>query len=404
MPSALSMPSIRYIFRSGRGPSSSHTMGPGIAAKHFQGLNPNAASYRVTLYGSLAATHTGHMTDRAITEAMSPKTVELKFEPETFLSKHPNGLMFEAISPEGKTAASWKAYSTGGGAVMDDNGFIGEASENIYPTISMSQILERCRLDRISLWQYVERYEHNDIRQYMEQVNKDMNDTIRAGLTCTGTLPGPLNLKRKAAMYYEKALAQREEKEHFLFAYALACAEENAAGNPVVTAPTCGSSGVLPSVLNFLKNTRQLAELDIIHALETAGLIGNLAKANASISGAEVGCQGEIGVACSMAAAAAAQLMGASPLQVEYAAEIGLEHYLGLTCDPVGGYVQIPCIERNAIASVKAYSVALYALQSDGAHLVSFDAVLRAMKNTGKDLQRKYKETADGGLASEIKF
>jgi L-serine dehydratase len=205
-------------------------------------------------------------------------------------------------------------------------------------------------------------------------------------------------------MYNEKALAPRGEKEHFLFAYALACAEENAAGNFVVTAPTCGSSGVLPSVLNFMKNTRQLSDEDIIHALETAGLIGNLAKANASISGAEVGCQGEIGVACSMAAAAAAQLMGASPYQVEYAAEIALEHYLGLTCDPVGGYVQIPCIERNAIASVKAYSVALYSLQSDGAHLVSFDAVLRAMKNTGKDLQRKYKETADGGLASEIKF
>lgn len=400
------MPSIRYIFRSGRGPSSSHTIGPAIAAKHFQNLNPGAATFRVTLYDSLAATHEGHMTDKAIIEALSP--VDIKYNPDASL-KHKNGMKFEALSPEGRTTASWTAYSTGGGAVMDDNGFIGEESKNVYPTASMSKILEKCRMERMSLYHYVESYERLDINNHLKDINKEMEDTLRAGLTSRGTLPGPLHIERKAITYNVKGLASHERvRDHYyLFAYALAYAEENAAGNPVVTAPTCGSSGVLPAVLNFFKLThpefRDNPE-PIIRALKTAGLIGNLAKANASISGAEVGCQGEIGVASAMAAAAAAQLMGGNIFQVEYAAEIALEHRLGLTCDPVCGYVQVPCIERNATAAETAYSDALYALGSDGNHLVSFDTVLSVMKKTGKDMQDKYKETSKGGLAAEIKF
>jgi len=346
------------------------------------------------------------MTDRAIIEALSP--VDIKYKPDNSL-KLKNGMKFEAVSPEGRTTASWTAYSTGGGAVMDDNGFIGEESKNVYPTASMSKILEKCRMERMSLYHYVESYERLDIKPYLEQVNKEMKDTLRAGLTTRGNLPGPLHIERKAITYNVKGLAshERERDYYYLFAYALACAEENAAGNPVVTAPTCGASGVLPAVLNFLKNTRpefRNSDDEIIRALETAGLIGNLAKINASISGAEVGCQGEIGVASAMAAAAAAQLMGGNIFQVEYAAEIALEHRLGLTCDPVCGHVQVPCIERNATAAQTAYADALYALGSDGNHLVSFDTVLSVMKKTGKDMQEKYKETSKGGLAAEIKF
>jgi L-serine dehydratase len=409
MPTALSMPSIRYIFRSGRGPSSSHTIGPFNAAKRFLEKNYNAESYRVTLYGSLAATHEGHMTDKAIKDAFSPRTVEFKFKEGSFLAKHPNGMMFEALDPKGKTTSTWMAYSVGGGTIMDDNGIIGDEAKPVYPTASLSQIIEHCRKERISLWHYVEDREKLDLKKYLREVNQSMKDTIRAGVTTTGTLPGPLKHQRIAKSYYDKAMASNEQKRDslYLFAFALACAEENAAGNFVVTAPTCGSSGVLPSVLNLMKHTRpEFADNDdeILRAIETAGLIGNLAKANASISGAEVGCQGEIGVASAMAAAAAAQLMGGNPYQIEYAAEIALEHRLGLTCDPVGGYVQVPCIERNATAAVTAYSDALYALVSDGNHLVSFDTVLRVMKKTGCDLQRKYKETAEGGLAAEIKF
>ena len=417
MPTALSMPSIRYIFRSGRGPSSSHTIAPFNAAKHFLGRNPNAESFRVTLYGSLAATHAGHMTDKAIKDAFSPRNVEFKFKEGSYLAKHPNGMMFEALDPKRKAASTWMAYSVGGGAIMDDHGYIGEEGEKVYPTASMSQILEKCRMERISLYHYVEFHENKEIgqdenksiRAYMKQINQNMKDTIRAGVTTTGILPGPLKVQRKAKFYHDIGLTSHgpERDYYYLFAYALACAEENAAGNPVVTAPTCGSSGVLPAVINFMKNTDpKLQDRDdlIIHALETAGLIGNLAKINASISGAEVGCQGEIGVASAMAAAAAAQLMGGNIFQVEYAAEIALEHRLGLTCDPVCGYVQVPCIERNATAAQTAYADALYALGSDGNHLVSFDTVLSVMKKTGKDMQDKYKETAKGGLAAEIKL
>lgn len=410
MTSACSMPSIRYIFRSGRGPSSSHTMGPGIAAAHFRGKKPDAASYRVTLYGSLAATSVGHMTDSAITEALHPKIVEFKFMPDTLLPKHPNGMKFEALSQGGRTIGSWKAYSVGGGTVMDEKGLIGEESKEVYPTASMSQILDICKLNRWHLWEYVEHYERDDIKQYMAQVWMDMRKTIQAGLDHTGTLPGLLKLERKAAMFHEKALAEKAlasfgyERDYLLFAYALACAEENAAGNPVVTAPTCGSSGVLPSNLYFLQKSRRLPDRDIIHALETAGLIGNLAKTNASISGAEIGCAGEIGVACQMTAAADAQLMGASPQQVECAAEIGLEHSLGLPCDPVLGEVKIPCIERNGIFAAQAHTDALYALVSDGAHHVPFDVALRVMKITGEALRSEYRETAKGGLASEFRI
>lgn len=395
------MESISEIFKVGNGPSSSHTMAPKKAAKQFADKNKDAELFRVTLYGSLAATGIGHLTDKAIIEALKPKKTEIIWEPEIFKPFHPNGMLFEAIISE-QIVDSWTIYSIGGGDLADENTKLSKNS--IYPMTNMSDIMAWCDKTGKSFWEYVEDVEGPDIWKYLEYVWQTMISGIERGIEAEGVLPGGLSLHRKASSYFTKAKSYRDSlrSRAFLYAYALATSEENASGGLIVTAPTCGSSGVLPAVLFHLRTKHEFRDSKIIKALATAALIGNIVKENASVSGAQVGCQGEIGVACSMAAAAATQLFGGTIAQIEYAAEMGLEHHLGLTCDPVCGLVQIPCIERNAFAAVRALDACSFAILSDGKHLVKFDKVVQTMKQTGHDLPSLYKETSTGGLAKFI--
>ena len=396
------MKTIREIYRIGYGPSSSHTMGPRKAAEIFVGRTQEAASYVVTLYGSLAATGRGHMTDVAILDVL--KNATIRWMPDVFLPYHPNGMKFEALDTDGKVIDSWTVYSVGGGALEED-GKQGDELPEIYHLNTMTEILRYCEESGKSFWEYVEECEGKEIWEYLHEVWQVMCEAVERGIDAEGVLPGPLHLARKAASYYVKATGYRDNvrTRALVFAYALAVSEENAAGGRIVTAPTCGSCGVLPSVLYHVGKSKNFSEPRILRALATAGLIGNVVKHNASISGAEVGCQGEVGVACAMAAAAATQLFGGTPSQIEYAAEMGLEHHLGMTCDPVCGLVQIPCIERNAYAAARALDINVYASFSDGLHRVSFDKVVEVMKETGHDLPSLYKETAQGGLAKEYR-
>ncbi len=393
------MESIRKIYRIGYGPSSSHTMAPRLAAQQFKEKNSGINSYKVTLYGSLAATGKGHLTDKAILETLYPASVEIVWRPEVFLPFHNNAMLFEAIDSQGKICNSWTIYSVGGGKLADENTRFSE--EKIYEHHSISDILKYIEANGLTYWEYVSNYENSDIWDFLNEVWKIMQATVERGIQTEGVIPGGLHLRRKAASYYVKALSYKSSLQGrcLVIAYALATAEENASGGQMVTAPTCGSSGVLPAVLYHLKHNHEFSDKTILKALATAALFGNIVKKNASISGAEVGCQGEIGTACAMAAVAANQLFGGSPQQIEYAAEMALEHHLGLTCDPICGLVQIPCIERTAFAALRALDANLYAMMSDGKHIVSFDKVVRTMKLTGKDLPSLYKETAMGGLA-----
>jgi L-serine dehydratase len=394
------MKSLRELYRIGLGPSSSHTMGPRFAAEAFASACPDAAAVRVMLYGSLAATGRGHLTEHAVSAPFSPRPVEIVWLPEQTLPRHPNGMRFEALDGSGKVFATRICYSVGGGALLDEAGQP-DGGADVYPYGAMSDVLRDTEREGVLLWELVGRHEGASIWPYLGQVWATMQRAIQKGIDTEGRLPGSLNVPRKASAYHARAqnMAGYFGQTALQFAYALAVSEENAAGGEVVTAPTCGACGVLPAVLLFLQQQSKLSEEKILHALATAGLIGNIVKRNASISGAEVGCQGEVGTACAMAAAAAAQLLGGSVRQIEYAAEMGLEHHLGLTCDPIGGYVQIPCIERNAVAAVRAVDCAAYALLSDGHHIVSFDDVVRTMWETGRDLKSHYRETAEGGLA-----
>lgn len=396
------MKTIREIYRIGYGPSSSHTMGPRKAAEIFVGRTQEAVSYVVTLYGSLAATGKGHMTDVAILDVL--KNATIRWMPDVFLPYHPNGMKFEALDTDGKVIDSWTVYSVGGGALEED-GKQGDELPEIYHLNTMTEILRYCEESGKSFWEYVEECEGKEIWEYLHDVWQVMCEAVERGIDAEGVLPGPLHLARKAASYYVKATGYRDNvrTRALVFAYALAVSEENAAGGRIVTAPTCGSCGVLPSVLYHVGKSKNFSEPRILRALATAGLFGNVVKHNASISGAEVGCQGEVGVACAMAAAAATQLFGGTPSQIEYAAEMGLEHHLGMTCDPVCGLVQIPCIERNAYAAARALDTNVYASFSDGLHRVSFDKVVEVMKETGHDLPSLYKETAQGGLAKEYR-
>jgi L-serine dehydratase len=398
------MESITEIFKIGYGPSSSHTMGPRKAAERFFLRTPDAISYRVTLFGSLAATGRGHLTDVAISNAMFPKHVEFIWKPDELLPFHPNAMRFEALNETQTVTDTWEVYSPGGGVIIDSEKSM--APTQIYPLQTMTDILRECTQSGKSFWEFVQDHENDSFSSYLQEVWSVMKESISRGLTSEGVLPGGLGVPRRARNIYRKIETSGEKlkKEGFLPAYALAVSEENAVGARIVTAPTCGSAGVLPAILRYVEETFETSELDILHALATAGLIGNLIKTNASISGAEVGCQGEIGSACSMAAAAAAQMMGGSIRQVEYAAEMGLEHHLGLTCDPVNGLVQIPCIERNAFAATRALDCATFALYSDGSHRISFDEVVRVMAKTGRDLPHVYRETAEGGLAIVYRF
>lgn len=395
------MESIRNLYKIGHGPSSSHTMAPQKAAQKFRDENQYADSFRVTLYGSLAATGKGHMTDIAIINTLLPFSTEIVWKPEIVLPYHTNGMKFEAILKK-QPVKEWIVYSIGGGDLSD--GTSETKKEILYDKSTMKTILEWCQQTGKTFWEYVEDTEGKDIYDYLLTVWKTMEAAIHRGMDAEGLLPGGLGLQRKSSMYSIKAKGYQGSMRSraLIYSYALAVSEENASGNIIVTAPTCGSCGVLPSVLYHLKMNHDFSDQKIIRALATAGLIGNIVKTNASVSGAEVGCQGEVGVACAMAAGAACQLFGGSPQQVEYAAEMGLEHHLGLTCDPICGLVQVPCIERNAFAAARALDSCSFAMLSDGKHLISFDKVVRTMQQTGHDLPSLYKETSTGGLAVNL--
>lgn len=393
------METLTKLYRIGIGPSSSHTMGPRKAAEIFIERNAHAYSFKIELYSSLAATGKGHLTDKAISSVFANHSHSIEWIPAKSLPIHPNGLHFLAFDEQGNQLDSWEVYSIGGGALADDK----EKFEHIaiYPLGTMQQILAHCNRNGMEFWEYVDACEDAAVWEHLEQVLDAMFAAIERGLKSEGVLPGPLRLPRKAKSHYRKVqmAGPMLHRSGLLSSYALAVAEENASGGTIVTAPTCGSCGVLPSVLYYCSHTLDCSRRDLIRALATAGLVGNLVKRNASISGAEVGCQGEIGTACAMASAAAVQLMGGTLRQIEYAAEMGLEHHLGLTCDPVMGLVQIPCIERNAFAAKRALSCAEYAWFSDGTHRISFDDVVEAMNQTGNDLPLLYRETSGGGLA-----
>lgn len=396
------MKSLRELYRIGKGPSSSHTMGPENAARIYAEEHPNAKSFEVTLYGSLAATGKGHLTHRAILEVLQPiAPTKIIWEPTVFLPFHPNGMRFRSDG-----ANDWTVYSVGGGALSEGEGKADRFSTpEVYTMNSLTEIMQWCKDTGRSYWEYVDECEDPSIWSYLQTVWETMQESVERGINHEGRLPGPLNLARKASTYYIKASGYKQtlQTRGLVYAYALAVSEENASGGTIVTAPTCGSCGIVPAVLYHLSRGHKFSDTHILHTLATAGVFGNIVKQNASISGAEVGCQGEVGVACAMASAAACQLFGGSPSQIEYAAEMGLEHHLGMTCDPVCGLVQIPCIERNAFAATRALDANLYAAFSDGRHRVSFDRVAEVMKETGHDLPSLYKETGTGGLAKDYR-
>lgn len=398
------MESIKQIYRIGHGPSSSHTMGPMRAAQMFLARNKEAQRFRVTLYGSLAATGKGHMTDAAILEVLQAVApTEIVWEPRIFLPFHPNGMLFESFGANDEPCEAWTVYSIGGGTLANES-FNELKSEQVYGYQKIRDIQTWCDRTGYSFWEYVEQCEGKEIWDYLAEVWEVMQAAVRRGLETEGILPGGLGIRRKASDYMirAKGYGSSIKSRGLVYAYALAVSEENACGGQIVTAPTCGSCGVLPAVLFHLKETREFRDSRILRALATAGLFGNVVRTNASVSGAEVGCQGEVGVACAMAAAAASQLFGGTPAQIEYAAEMGLEHHLGLTCDPVCGLVQIPCIERNAFAAARALDANTYSNFSDGKHRVSFDQVVEVMRETGHDLPSLYKETSEGGLAKKL--
>ncbi len=380
-------------------------MGPRKAALQFREQTSGAAAYEVHLYGSLAATGRGHLTDRAILDVLQPVApTEIVWEPEVFLPFHPNGMKFVARDAAGQELRTWTVYSVGGGALSEGTDGRRTETAEVYEMQTLGEIQEWCNRTGHSFWEYVEQCEGPAIWDFLTEIWATMKAAVERGVAAEGVLPGGLGVRRKASEYLIKAqsysTSMREKGK--LYAYALATAEENAAGGIIVTAPTCGSCGVLPGVLYYLWKEQGFTEQRLLRALATAGLVGAVVKRNASISGAEVGCQGEVGVACAMAAAAACQLFGGTVAQIEYAAEMGLEHHLGLTCDPVCGLVQIPCIERNAYAASRALDCSSYAGFGDGVHRISFDKVVEVMKETGHDLPSLYKETSGGGLAKQF--
>lgn len=401
------METIKKIYKSGLGPSSSHTMGPHRAATMFAARTKNTATrYRVTLYGSLAATGRGHHTDMAITRGLAPKEVEILWRADIVKPFHTNGMLFEALDADGGVVDQWLVYSIGGGYLATEEGEVplGITPEGeVYPHNTMRDIMEHIDREGLSFWEYVEQCEDGSLWFYLEEMWQQMQQTIEEGLQDDRVIAGGLHLRSKAHQYFVRASGFKPslQSRALVIAYALATSEQNACGAKIVTAPTCGSSGVLPAVLYHLKKNHGFTDREILRAMATAGLFANVIKTNATISGAEAGCQAEVGSACVMAAVASNQLFGGSPKQIEYAAEMAMEHNLGLTCDPLCGLVQIPCIERNAMAALRALDINIYAMMSDGRHIISFDKVVRTMKLTGHDLPSLYKETSLGGLALE---
>lgn len=391
------MKSLRELYRIGIGPSSSHTMAPEQAARRIRALYPDAR-YRVTLYGSLALTGHGHGTDAVLRRVLGEGS-EVVFDRETTDLPHPNTMDF-TVYPVGGAPVVRRVYSIGGGAIR----FEGEAAYDppeVYAEGSFGEIRAFCEEKNIRLPDYVGIREP-EIFSYLHMVWEQMKETVAAGLAAEGILPGGLNVQRKAKLLFceNRADEAPETRENRLVcAYAFAAAEQNAAGGTVVTAPTCGASGVLPAVLCYMQKKHGFSDDAIVRALATAGVVGNLIKTNASISGAECGCQAEIGSACSMAAAGLCELFSMRLCEIEYAAEVAMEHHLGLTCDPVWGLVQIPCIERNAVAAMRAIQAYSLAGFLSDTRRVSLDTVIRTMYETGRDLSRSYRETSEGGLA-----
>lgn len=394
------MKSIKSLYKIGLGPSSSHTMGPSFAATEFLKISPQADFIKVTLFGSLAKTGKGHGTDRAISETLANIPHEIVFDYESKTPIHPNTLEFIAFK-EGKEIDKKEFYSIGGGEIQFD-GADSVSPKEVYSENNFTEIANMCKSRNIRLSDYVFEKEDSDIKQYLMAVWKTMQNAINEGLSKSGTLPGGLSVERKAQfLYNQKHIDESPQtrENRLVCSYAFAVSEQNADCGIIVTAPTCGSCGVLPAVLKYMQDKNNFTDEDIIRALAVAGLIGNIVATNASISGAECGCQAEVGTACSMASAALCELFEMGIDQIEYAAEVAMEHHLGLTCDPVCGLVQIPCIERNAVAAMRAINALSLANFLYGSRKVSFDVVVETMYQTGKDLSHLYRETSEGGLA-----
>ena len=391
------MDSLRNLYKIGTGPSSSHTMGPKKAALIFKEKNKEADRFYVELYGSLAATGKGHLTDFIIRKTLGNDKCEIVFKPEVDYTYHPNGMKMYAYK-ENQLIDEWLVFSVGGGEIKNLDEERSSSQTNVYKHKNMAEILEYCDLKNISFYDYVIECEGQDIIKYGDEVLTVMFNTVEKGLVNDGKLPGDLNINRRAKSFYNKYL-EDDALSTLAFAASLAASEENAAGGEMVTAPTCGASGVVPGVLYTYGKRRNFSRQFLIEALLVGGLIGNIVTHTGSISGAEVGCQGEVGVACAMASASITYMLGGTNKQIEYAAEIALEHHLGLTCDPVKGYVQIPCIERNAMSCKRAIDCAQFALLTDGNHYIKLDDAIQTMVETGKDLHYKYRETSEGGLA-----
>lgn len=394
------MKSLTGIYRIGRGPSSSHTIGPERACEMFKAKHPEADRFRVVLYGSLAKTGVGHGTDRVIKKTLAPIPCEIVFDLGDTELPHPNTMDIYAFCKDKQTAHS-RIASVGGGRVVVD-GVQYDEGEDVYPVSSFEKIAEYCVRENIRLWQYVERVEGKAITEYLSRVWSEMKRSIADGLADDGILPGGLEVQKRAKQLYGKQHIDEsaETRENrMVCAYAFAVSEQNACAERIVTAPTCGASGVVPSVLYYQQQKRGYSDMEIVHALAAGGIVGNLIKTNASISGSECGCQAEIGSACAMASAALGELFGLSLDKIEYAAEIAIEHHLGLTCDPICGLVQIPCIERNAVAAMRAINAVSLASFLSDSRKISLDKVIEVMKQTGLDISKQYKETAEGGLA-----
>lgn len=395
------MESLKELYKIGRGPSSSHTMGPEKACKIFQKHNPEADRFEAILYGSLSKTGVGHGTDKVIKVTFEPTPCDVIFNNDEIELPHPNTMDLIAYK-DGIEIKRIRVLSVGGGKV-EIVGYKNVDPPKIYDLSTFSEIAEHCKKNNMRLWQYVEEVEGIEIRDYLLKIWNQMKLSIHIGLETEGVLPGGLNVKRKAKKLYSHQhideSAQTKENR-VVSAYAFAVSEQNADGEVIVTAPTCGSAGVMPSVLYYQQMKRGYTDLEIIRALETGGIIGNLIKTNASISGSECGCQAEIGTACAMASAALGELFGLEIDKIEYAAEIAIEHHLGLTCDPICGLVQIPCIERNAVAAMRAINAVSLASFLSDTRKISVDEVIEVMRMTGKDIPGRYRETAEGGLAT----
>jgi L-serine dehydratase len=394
------MESLQELYKIGKGPSSSHTMGPDRAARKFRQETPDADRYQVVLYGSLAKTGRGHLTDRAVIDALAPAPVEVRFDTETENLPHPNTLDFIAYE-NGAETARMRALSVGGGDISIE-GRPREAARQVYGERSFAEIADYCHSHKLRIPEYVEQVEGPQIWDYLFEVWSAMKRAIIAGLSVTGELPGGLHVERKAQYLHDQRHIDESHatrQNRIVCSYAFAVAEENAAGGTIVTAPTCGSCGVVPSALRYMQKQKDFSDRQVLRALAAGGVIGNLVKTNASISGAQCGCQAEIGTACSMCAAALAELHEMGVGQIEYAAEVAMEHHLGLTCDPIGGLVQIPCIERNAVAAMRAINALSLANFLAATRKISFDLVVQTMYETGRDMSCRYRETAEGGLA-----